>query len=265
VRSVCQNVNSISDHFRYAWNFLLVTLTVVCGLAAAENGLAAAEDSERSRPAELASRAAELELTKLKLRELGNYAKIRLPEILNAELGLLDQCCHLTVAQKSRLRIERNRILARIGQDVSDPQFAYEFHNALQDIVQARIVESALEILTPDQIELYRAEASKRRTFQSQAIARLVVARLDEKISLTPKQRDQILETLVTRFDVRRRWYLGGMVENEIPLPPEDLVAKFLTESQKTKWPTQIKSTSNDTARLPLPLPTFKGDPLATE
>lgn len=106
---------------------------------------------------------------------------------------------------------------------------------------QVQITESLQEaidkILTPEQAERYREEIAARVQAERDAAAGMVLVHIDEALLLTPKQHEQMGETIKEKWNTS--WSSGPrlfMYPQYAQLPGTSIVGKHLTARQKAIW-----------------------------
>ena len=87
-------------------------------------------------------------------------------------------------------------------------------------------------------VAIYAAESEKRRAQRKQAAIRIMVAKMDREVILSPEQRAQINESLTQHYDEQwgtalERFSYG---DDYVPRPPDARVVQFLNANQKAAW-----------------------------
>ena len=169
----------------------------------------------------------------------------------------VDRCCHLTEAQKDKLRLAGHGDYARFKQQVDDLRnecvgksfdqnemgTLYQKFQPLTARYQAGILDStslftkvAHQTLTPEQREEYEAAEAERRKARHTAKVRLFVAILEQSCPLTSAQRNAMVELLLkeTRPALRTSEYDWYVVVVQAAKIPDEKLEPILDKAQMT-------------------------------
>ena len=112
-------------------------------------------------------------------------------------------------------------------------------------IIEEALAAAAKENLTPDQQERYRYELEDRAAERKRFAILTLVAKLDQCLILSSKQRDAISEALSARWN--DSWWQGiqnySLESNYFPLLPDDGIVPFLKDAQRKIWTGLQKTT----------------------
>ncbi|WP_231953926.1 hypothetical protein [Pirellulimonas nuda] len=173
--------------------------------------------------------------------------------LLDGRLHGLRALCDLTPKQQTQLleagagALERSvRAVARqqLGQQNGLVQIGVLFAGGRQTVVDPRVaVNKALdkaiaEVLTPEQLVVFKADAEKRAEFRKRAAARGIVSAIDQQLTLNADQRKRLLAALQEKW--QEEWAgIAQMLQygpQFLPAIPNGLIVPLLDAEQKQLW-----------------------------
>ena len=163
--------------------------------------------------------------------------------ILRAEYHIVRVVCRLTPEQRKEIARDgeqalrgaakkyvemMNRPMTAAQRAAADPR--RQIREALGKAVASR--------LSGDMHERYRAEIARRDASRKQLAVRNLVARLDRELVLSPEQRDKIAGSLTSHWEDSWLQSIEMFMYDYQFLPPipDQFVAPFLNDPQKTIW-----------------------------
>ena len=163
--------------------------------------------------------------------------------ILRAEYHIVRVVCRLTPEQREEIARDgekalrdaarkyvemMNRPMTAAQRAAADPR--RQIREALGKVVASR--------LSGDMHERYRAEIARRDASRKQLAVRNLVARLDRELVLSPEQRDKIAGSLTSHWEDSWLQSIEMFMYDYQFLPPipDQFVAPFLNDPQKTIW-----------------------------
>lgn len=109
---------------------------------------------------------------------------------------------------------------------------------ASREELTAEVVRLVKSLLTPEQQTPYDDEIESRRRFHKQAVIENVVAKLDQELHLSERQRGSISATLDKNWDAKWAPKLNFLIHAHANTPdiPEDFVLPHLGVEQQSAW-----------------------------
>jgi hypothetical protein len=109
--------------------------------------------------------------------------------------------------------------------------------------VQKQLLSLAEAKLGPEKARLYRQECDKLAELRRHSVIMNVVASLDERLVLSPRQRDKLVESLSPKYDSSWEAYCEIYTSNPQYWPsiPDPLIVPLLDERQKGIWQQAMK------------------------
>ena len=106
--------------------------------------------------------------------------------------------------------------------------------------VSKEVMKVAEKHLSPEKIATYKEEVEKRNRFRLDACVGMVVHVLDQRLSLTVQQRDELHKNLVERWPDAINTSIDNYLSNAdyVPVVPFPLIDKILNRNQRTVWKT---------------------------
>ena len=161
--------------------------------------------------------------------------------ILLAELNFIRQTCDLIPAQRPKIKAAGEEALAEAVKAMAQQQVRQNGNTVPRD--GRRTIRDALEkvlkeTLTPEQMEKYTAEATRRTALRKRAAILNVVARLDTSMCLTKDQRQKITESISSSWQEKwEQWLMMSVYGDQyVPIVPDNLLVAHLNEDQKAVW-----------------------------
>ena len=214
------------------------------------------KNEEKRKPAPVAA-AVELPLGVIanpamnqeQLKQIQEQYKQQLQPILISELAFIRMTCDLpkdkrgpvlkagrAVLEDAALKLAEQQNRARGGVRV-----AVQASTVVNDPPKAirEGLDAALkEVLTEEQLKLYREEAAYRKEQIKQAAIHSVIARLDGMLCLTAESRDKIAETIGSNWqESYERWLqIHQYGDQYFPSIPDQLVSVHLNPEQRQIW-----------------------------
>lgn len=110
------------------------------------------------------------------------------------------------------------------------PQLRTVFQEQMTTIVRAK--------LRPEQVERYEEECAHRTARRKRAVVLNLVAKLDDKLSLSSDQREKLVESLTAGYQETWGQWLVMLthIAQFTPDIPQDCVLPALSEKQKAVW-----------------------------
>src|SRR5262245_5192643 len=163
--------------------------------------------------------------------------------ILRAEYHVLRVACELTPGQRQGLARAAERTLRdatrKYLETMRRPMTAAQ-RSAIEPrrLIQEGLSQAVQAQLPPEQAARYQEELSRRNADRRRLAVRNLIARLDQDLVLSARQRDQLDESLTSHWDDAWGQSLELFTADHAFLPPipDQHVAPFLNESQKKIW-----------------------------
>jgi hypothetical protein len=165
--------------------------------------------------------------------------------VSKGELHFLRQVCQPTRQQfeKAAAAVEPDVMTAmrkcaaiwneqRRGQWRADPEYP-DAHK----IITAGLARAVKANIGPEQAERYQKELSLREAARKRAIVEGILVRMDNRLVLSPEQRDKLREVLLGNWN--SNWNSMQMFNQGdwyFPIMPEAKILAILTKSQKAIW-----------------------------
>jgi hypothetical protein len=163
--------------------------------------------------------------------------------ILRAEYHLVRVVCHPTAEQRNEIARDGERTLreaARHYAEMMRRPMTVAQRAALDPRRQIRegLAKSVKDRLSGELAARYQDEIARRDASRKQLAVRNLVARLDRDLVLSPDQRDKVAESLTTHWDDSWCPTIEMLMYDYQYLPPipDQYVARFLNDAQKTLW-----------------------------
>jgi hypothetical protein len=148
------------------------------------------------------------------------YRQIR--GLIQNELEAVQRICELTPAQSQLLlnHAESQWVTPAVSREVAR-RADIHVHGTIdfEGVVERLVLEWCQQLLTSEQAEVYGRELADRAETRRDALIHQLLVWLQQKISLSAKQQDEIEVVLRTRW--RDRWFrsIEGTYDNESLLP----------------------------------------------
>jgi hypothetical protein len=175
--------------------------------------------------------------------------------VLQAELSFANHVCMFNDEQKTAIIADAKQglkeLVRKLVKNQNQPQgirifWAGNVARAVQpnnaagasfDKVAATVVKKHV---SPEQFAAYEAEAQKRRDFNQQTVIDYIVAKIDDRLRLSPDQREAISKDLLKRWADDWAPSPAGLLELDeyVPSIPAEAVIPHLDKAQKKVWTT---------------------------
>ena len=163
--------------------------------------------------------------------------------ILRAEFHVIRVACQPTPEQRKAIAQAAEQTLRdatkKYVESMRRPMtMAQRAANEPRKLIEEGMVAALKSRISAEQAARYQAELTKRTAARKRLTLRNLVARLDHELILSPKQRDQIGESLSTHWDDSWGQSVEMFMNDNNYLPPirDRVVAPFLNESQVKIW-----------------------------
>jgi hypothetical protein len=190
-------------------------------------------------------------------------ARKRFETLLTLQVEEIDRTCHLTDAQRQKIRLmghgdlkrlfdvfeQVKRTFNRLENDMNRLQEIMPDLQPVQTAVQtgpfaeeSLLLKSLRHILTPDQLAKYATVARERRAYRHRARVELAVGVLEQCLPLREAQRRDLVELLVKEIKPSRStgYYDSYAVLNQINRMPEDKLKALFTPTERKYLDTQF-------------------------
>lgn len=166
--------------------------------------------------------------------------------ILIAELNFVRQMCELTPEQRTQVRAAGEAALLEAARGVfrqRQPQ-QLQLPGVNRTVLEPRkqireaIGAALAAALTDEALKPYREESDRRAAFRRRAAIGYAVSRLDGTLYLTPRQRDEITESLTKNWQEAWESWLMMQVYGDryFPTIPDQFVVRALNPDQVAVW-----------------------------
>jgi len=168
--------------------------------------------------------------------------------LLRAELSFIRRVCQLTKGQHKQIGDAADRCLnaavrkyAIAQNDMRQGRFVAGRASAMPDprkLIQQQFADLAKQKLRPEQAKRYLEELQKRNAHRKRVAVRSLVAKLDQDLVLTAKQREELTESLLSNWQDAWGQSLEMWIHNVqfMPAIPDQHVVRFLNKTQQTVW-----------------------------
>jgi hypothetical protein len=169
--------------------------------------------------------------------------------LLRAELSFLRRVCQLTTAQRKEIGEAGDRWLKTAVRKYAIAQNDMRHGGARfvggvpampdpSKLIQQQFVAHAKQKLRPEQAKRYLEELDKRKAYRKRVAVRSLVARLDEELVLSAKQREELIESLSSNWQEAWGQSLEKWMHNIQVMPAinDRHVVPFLNKTQRTVW-----------------------------
>jgi len=183
------------------------------------------------------------------MKQIKEQYKQQLQPILVSELAFIRMTCDIPKDKRPGILKAGRAIVEEAAQKIAEQQnrnrggvrIAVQANNVANDPPKAIRVglDAALkEVLTEEQLKVYRDEAAHRKEQIKQAAIYSVVARLDGALCLTAESRDKIAETISGNWqESYERWLqIHQYGDQYFPSVPDQLISVHLNDEQKQIW-----------------------------
>ncbi len=165
--------------------------------------------------------------------------------IVRAEFHVIRAVCQPTPEQRKTIAKAAEQTLRdatkKYSEAMSRPMTMAQWAaNDPRKLIEEGLVAALKAKVSAEQAARYQAELAKRAAARKRLTLRNLVARLDHDLILSPKQRDQISESLSTHWDESWDQSIEMFMNdnNYLPPIPDRAVAPSLNESQAKIWRT---------------------------
>ena len=160
---------------------------------------------------------------------------------LLAELNFIRQTCDLVPAQRPKIKAVGEEALAEAVRAMAQQQVRQDGNVVQRDgrrIIRDALAKVLKETLTPEQMEKYTDEATRRAALRKKAAILNVVARLDSTMCLTQEQRQKITESISSAWQEKwEQWLVMSVYGDQyVPIIPDNLLVGHLNADQKAVW-----------------------------
>jgi hypothetical protein len=254
---------NIAKHSGARWALLTWSLYIVAPWVHADEGLAIVAEEAPAAVAEapiavggfaLQAVAAPVAAANNEDAQLEPFLQQYRP-VLQAELSFANRVCTFTAEQKTSIiadaKQELKDVVRKLVKNNNQPQgirifWAGNVARAAQpnnaagasfDKVAATIVKKHV---SPEQFAAYEAEAQKRRDFSQQTVIDYIVAKIDDRLRLSPDQREAISKDLLKRWADDWAPSPAGLLQLDeyVPSVPSEAIVPHLDKAQKKVWTT---------------------------
>ena len=168
--------------------------------------------------------------------------------ILQSELEFVRKVCDLSVEQRPKIKTAGEDSLKEAATKVADSHQRPRrvvFGDAVvnnapnpRKIIHEGLTNALRETLTGEQMEHYTYQATKRAESRKRAAILNMVSRLDGSLSLTPKQRERISQSLSSTWQDRWEEWLKIQNYNSVYFPavPNSCIVPHLNGDQALVW-----------------------------
>jgi hypothetical protein len=185
--------------------------------------------------------------------------------VLVSELHFIRSTCRLTAGQRSQIAGDAGKLLTKTVDTAAKMRIAHKpggaqarlaplpdrpdplarLQQGLADIVKARVA--------PEQWARYQDETATRSAHRKQVVIRILVAKLDGKLFVSPLQRDQLSASLSSHWSdawLRQSFAIFSDSDDQFPQVPDQHITPFLTKTQKEFWLGSEKPELEDSSSL---------------
>ena len=170
--------------------------------------------------------------------------------LMKAELSFIQRVCQLTKDEHTQIGAARRRCLNAAVRKYAIAQndvrrgrrrVVGDRSPAMPDprkLVQEQLASLAKQKLRPEQAKRYLEELDKRAAHRKRVAIRSLVARLDEELVLTTKQREKLLKSLSTNWQDAWGQSLEMWIHNTqfMPAVPDQYMISILNKTQQEVW-----------------------------
>lgn len=165
--------------------------------------------------------------------------------MLASELEFIRHTCELTPQQRPVIKKAGNAALTLAAQQMVNRQrgggvviAGTDANQGPRQTIRKELDKALRQILTQEQMQRYTFEAEKRIGRRKRAAILMVVAMLDNTMSLTAAQRDNIEQKLLENWqETWETWLMlpqyGGQY---FPIIPDNLLLEIFNNEQKQVW-----------------------------
>lgn len=214
------------------------------------------KNEEKRKPAPVAA-AVELPLGAVanpamnqdQLKQLQEQYRQQLQPILTSELAFIRMTCDLPKDKRATVLKAGRAVLDDAALKLAEQQnrarggvrVAVQNSTVVNDppkAIRAGLDTALKDVLTEEQLKLYREEANYRKEQIKQAAIHSVIARLDGMLCLTAETRDKIAETISGNWqESYERWLqIHQYGDQYFPSIPDQLVSVHLNAEQRQIW-----------------------------
>lgn len=183
------------------------------------------------------------------VKQIQEQYKQQLQPILNSELAFIRMTCDLPKDKRGTVLKAGREVLDDAALKLAEQQnrarggvrVAVQASTVVNDppkAIRAGLDAALKDVLTEEQLKLYREEANYRKEQIKQAAIHSVIARLDGMLCLTAETRDKIAETISGNWqESYERWLqIHQYGDQYFPSIPDQLVSVHLNAEQRQIW-----------------------------
>ena len=108
-----------------------------------------------------------------------------------------------------------------------------------RQVIQQGLTEAVRQVMSEPMAERYQAELDDRQVFRKRALAKSLVASLDEMLELSVQQRAELTESLMANWNRDWEMVMNQFMQHNrgyVPQIPDNLIAPTLSDHQRKVW-----------------------------